>query len=112
MHHTLNLLAANTPNNGMSTIIMMVLMFVIFWVVLIRPQQKRQKELAARQAALKKGDKVITISGMHGTINAVSDHTVSVKIADGVFVKFDKVAIATINPEKKSKSEAKPVARG
>ena len=102
MYNTINILAADSPaGQGYSTIIMMVLMFVIFWVVLIRPQQKQRKELAAKQSALKKGDKVVTISGLHGSVNAISDYTVSIKVADGIFMKFDKVAIAAINPEKK-----------
>lgn len=75
---------------------MMGLLFVIMWVVIIRPQQKRQKELAARQASLKVGDKVVTIGGMHATINAVGDKTVSLRLADNVFVKYDKSAIATV----------------
>jgi preprotein translocase subunit YajC len=111
MNYTINILAtaAQPAGQGMNSIIMMVLMFVIFWVVLIRPQQKQRKELAARQSALKKGDKVITVSGLHGTVNAVSDQTVSLKVADGIFMKFDKVAIASINPEKKAKVEPKAV---
>ena len=79
-------------------LIMMILMFVIFWVILIRPQQKQRKELAAKQAGLKKGDKVVTIGGTHATVNAVSDKTVSLKIAEGTFVKFDKTAIASVVP--------------
>ena len=79
---------------------MMILMFVIFWVILIRPQQKQRKELAAKQAALKKGDKVVTIGGMHASVNAVSDKTVSLKLAEGTFVKYDKTAIATVIPSK------------
>lgn len=86
-------------------LIMMILMFVIFWVVLIRPQQKQRKELAAKQAALKKGDKVITIGGMHATVNAVSDRTVSLKVSEGTFVKYDKTAIATVLPSKSEKAE-------
>lgn len=108
MHNTLNILAADAgAGQGYQTIVMMVLMFVIFWVVLIRPQQKQRKELAARQSALKKGDKVVTVSGLHGSVNAVSDHTVSLKVADGIFMKFDKVAIAAVNPDKKQAPAAK-----
>ena len=81
-------------------LVMMILMFVIFWVILIRPQQKQRKELAAKQAALKKGDKVITIGGMHAIVNAVSEKTVSLKLAEGTFVKYDKTAIATVIPSK------------
>ncbi len=77
---------------------MMVLMFVVFWVILIRPQQKQRKELAAKQAALKKGDKVVTIGGIHASVNAVSEKTVSLKVAEGTFVKYDKSAIATVTP--------------
>lgn len=90
---------------GMNMIFMMLIMFVIFWVVLIRPQQKQRKELAAKQAALKKGDKVITIGGMHATVNAVSDKTVSLKISEGNFVKYDKSAIATVLPSKSGKDD-------
>ncbi|MBT8044861.1 MAG: preprotein translocase subunit YajC [Verrucomicrobiae bacterium] len=95
-------------------IIMMVLMFVIFWVVLIRPQQKQRKELAAKQAALKKGDKVITIGGMHATVNAVSERTVSLKLAEGIYVKYDKTAVATVIPKGTSaeNAESAPASRG
>lgn len=88
--------SANILGNPM---IMMVVMVVIFWVVLIRPQQKQRKELAARQDALKKGDKVITIGGMHGTVNAVSGKTVSLRVAEGTFIKYDKTAVATVIPK-------------
>ena len=81
-----------------SPIIMMAIMFVIFWVLLIRPQQKQRKELAAKQNALKKGDKVVTIGGMHASVNAVSEKTVSLKLAEGTFIKFDKTAIASVIP--------------
>jgi len=109
MNNTLNILAAAAPGagGGYQTIVMMVLMFVIFWVVLIRPQQKQRKELAAKQSGLKKGDNVITIGGVHASVNAVSDTTVSLKISDDVFVKYDKVAIAAVNPDKKSAAAPK-----
>jgi len=94
--------AGNILGNPM---IMMVLMFVIFWVVLIRPQQKQRKALAARQAGLKKGDKVVTIGGMYASVNAVSEKTVSLKLSEGTFVKYDKTAIATVIPSKGGNSE-------
>ena len=111
MNNSLLILA--NGQGGTQTIIMMVLMFVIFWVVLIRPQQKQRKELAAKQAALKKGDKVITIGGMHATVNAVSDKTVSLKLSEGIFVKYDKSAIATvINPKAESEEKKKEDTKG
>lgn len=81
--------------NPAGSLIMFAILFVVMWVVMIRPQQKRQKELKAKQESLKNGDKVITIGGMHATVNSVSDTTVSLRIADGIFVKYDKSAIAT-----------------
>lgn len=94
MTNTINILAAQ--GNPWQPLIMMGLLFVVMWVIIIRPQQKRQKELVARQASLKVGDKVVTIGGMHATINAVSDKTVSLRLSDNVFVKYDKSAIATV----------------
>lgn len=99
MNHITPILAEGAPNFFGSPIIMMILMFVIFWVILIRPQQKQRKELAAKQNALKKGDKVITIGGMHATVNAVSERTVSLKISEGTYVKYDKTSIATVIPK-------------
>ena len=71
----------------------------------IRPQQKQRKELAAKQSALKKGDKVVTIGGMHAIVNAVSERTVSLKISEGNFVKYDKTAIASVVPSKSGGEE-------
>ncbi|SHJ62364.1 protein translocase subunit yajC [Rubritalea squalenifaciens DSM 18772] len=95
MINTFNILAQG-DGNPYGSLIMMALLFVVMWVVLIRPQQKRQKELRAKQDSLKKGDDVITIGGLHGTVNAVSEKTVSIRVADNQFLKFDKSAIATI----------------
>jgi len=91
---TYEILAAGGP--GLQQMIMPILLVVIFWVVLIRPQQKRAKALRQRQANLKKGDNVVTIGGMHATVNAVSDTTVSLRISEGIFVKYDKTAIASV----------------
>jgi preprotein translocase subunit YajC len=98
---------------GMSQLIFFVLLFVIMWVVMIRPQQKRAKALRERQASLKKGDNVVTIGGMHATVNAISDTTVSLRLSEGVFVKYDKSAIANVlnkgaEKEEKSPKQASP----
>ena len=104
MNNTIDILAqaakaeSGSGNPLGNPIVMMILMFVIFWVVLIRPQQKQRKELAAKQSGLKKGDKVVTIGGIHATVNAVSEKTVSLKVAENTFVKYDKTAIATVTP--------------
>ena len=90
------IIAQGQGSAGIQQLIMPILLIVIFWVILIRPQQKRAKALRERQANLKKGDNIVTIGGMHATVNSVSDTTVSLKISDGTYVKYDKSAIASV----------------
>jgi preprotein translocase subunit YajC len=71
--------------------------FVIFYFLLIRPQQKRQKEHQNLLSNLKTGDKIITTSGIHGLIANVKDTTFLVKIADNVKIEVDKNAIASVS---------------
>jgi preprotein translocase subunit YajC len=71
--------------------------FIIFYFLLIRPQQKRQKEHQRLLSNLKTGDKVITTSGIHGLIANVKDTTFLVKIADNVKIEVDKNAIASVS---------------
>ena len=69
---------------------------VIFYFLIIRPQQKRQKEQAAIIASVKTGDKVVMNSGMHGIVANVKETTILVKVADNVKIEFDKAAVATV----------------
>ena len=71
---------------------------VIFYFLIIRPQNKRQKELKTLVSALKTGDKVVTNSGIHGIIaNVKEGSTLSLKIADNVKIEIDKAAIASVD---------------
>ncbi|MBF0338992.1 MAG: preprotein translocase subunit YajC [Nitrospirae bacterium] len=72
------------------------IIFIIFYLLLIRPQQKKAKEHSDMLQTIKKGDKVITSSGIYGLVEAVSDRTVTLKIAENVKVKFGKSHIAAI----------------
>jgi preprotein translocase subunit YajC len=74
--------------------IFMGLLFAVFYFILIRPQQKRQKEHRQLLENLKKGDKVMTSGGIQGTIVALSDKLVTVEIADKVKVKVGRSYIA------------------
>ncbi|MRS12933.1 MAG: preprotein translocase subunit YajC [Actinobacteria bacterium] len=67
---------------------------VAFYMLLIRPQQKRQKEHQALMSSLAEGDRIVTIGGVYGTIRSVDDGQVGVEIASGVIVQFDRSAIA------------------
>ncbi len=78
---------------------MMILMFVIMYFLLIRPQRQRQKELEARVAQLRVGDKVVTSAGIHGLVTNVKERTLMVKVADNVKIEFEKSAIASTTPK-------------
>lgn len=82
-----------------STLIMFALIFLIFFFMIIRPQQKRQKERQKMLDALKKGDKVLTSGGIHGTIVGIEEKTVLVQIADNVKVKVDRGSVSGVTKE-------------
>lgn len=88
-----------------SNLILFGSIILIFYFMIIRPQQKRAKERQKLIDSMKKGDKVVTASGIYGTIAGLDEKTVLVQIADNVKVKLDRSAIATIisesEPEKK-----------
>ena len=67
---------------------------VAFYMLMIRPQQKRQKEHQALMASLMVGDRVVTIGGVYGTISSVDDGRVGVEVAPSVIIEFDRAAIA------------------
>lgn len=75
-------------------LIFMGLLFAVFYFILIRPQQKRQKEHRQLLQNLKKGDKVITTGGLQGTVINLSDTVVTVEIADKVKVKVGRNYVA------------------
>ncbi len=75
----------------------LIFIFVIFYFLLIRPQQKKQKEHVKLVSGLKSGDRVITTAGIHGLITNVKDTTISLKVADNVKIEMDKAAVVTVH---------------
>ena len=73
--------------------VMMALIFVVMWFFMIRPQRKQQKELQKFRDSLKKGDKIVTIGGIYGTVVEVKDATVLVEVDNGVKMRFSKQAL-------------------
>ena len=86
----------------MSNIILFGSIILIFYFMIIRPQQKRAKERQKLLESVKKGDKVITSSGIYGTIAGLDEKTLLVQIADNVKVKLDRGSITTIISEPES----------
>jgi len=74
----------------------LLLMFVLMWFFIIRPAQKRQKTTANMQSELRRGDRIVTIGGLHGTVDAVDDATIYITVADGTRMQFERQAIARV----------------
>ncbi len=103
--NTQTLFAAAPPAGGqgapggtgslISTLIMFAAVIAIMYFLMIRPQQKRQKEHQKMLESIKKGDKVVTSSGMHGTVVETDEKTMTVQVAENTKIKFERGAIAT-----------------
>ncbi|MEH7504967.1 preprotein translocase subunit YajC [Neobacillus drentensis] len=86
-------------SGGIGTIIPLILMFVLFYFLLIRPQQKRQKAVQKMQTDLKKGDKIVTIGGLHGFIDSIDENKAVIKCGDGSRLTFDRNAIREVTAD-------------
>ena len=93
------LLFAQAAPGGLITFLPLLLIMVVFYVLLILPAQRRQKKTQQMLQALKNGDKVITNSGIYGTVVGLEDDTVQLRIADQVKIKLSRNAIAGLQPE-------------
>ena len=116
--NSLVLMAADSASSASltSSLIMFAAIILIFYFLIYRPQKKRDKEAKAMLAAMKKGDKVVTIGGIHGTIVTVKDKTVVVKVDDSARIEFSKEAISSVTSKdavkiapEKSKKDKKAV---
>lgn len=90
--NTILLSAQNNAAGSSGMLIMMVAIFAIMWLFMIRPQQKRQKEIRKFQNSLQEGTKVITGGGLYGTVKRIdlATNVVEVEVARGVVVSVDK----------------------
>lgn len=71
----------------------MILIFIVIYFFMIRPQQKKQKELATYRSSVKSGDKIITTGGIYGKIVSLQDNTVIIEVEDRTKIKIDRSAI-------------------
>ncbi len=91
--------AGGDPSGGLLSLAPIVLIFVLFYFLLIRPQQKRQKQHREMVANLKKGDEVVTAGGALGRITDVGDNFVTMEVAKGVEIKVQRHAVQTMMPK-------------
>lgn len=103
MNLTLLQAAAGQQGSNYTMIIMMVVLFAIVYFFMIRPQNKKQKEIQKFRNSLEIGQEVITIGGVHGTIKSINEeeNTVVLEVATGVKITFAKEAINPIATAKK-----------
>ncbi|WP_062110296.1 preprotein translocase subunit YajC [Bacillus niameyensis] len=73
-----------------------IIMIVLFYFLLIRPNQKRQKAVQTMQSSLQKGDKIVTIGGLHGMIDAIDEGKIVIKCGDGSRLTYDRNAIREV----------------
>lgn len=94
--NTLNIfLQAAQPGGGMPNLIILVGMILVFWLFMIRPQAKKAKQQKQFMNNIQKGDKIVTIAGIHGTINKVNeDNTLNLEVSPGSYLKIEKSAIS------------------
>ena len=89
------LLQAAPGGGGTPMLFMLGAMILVFWLFMIRPQAKKAKQAKEFQTNLQKGDKVVTIAGIHGTVNKVNeDATIMLETSPGSYMKIEKSAIS------------------
>ncbi len=91
--------AETQPANPLVSLFPIILIFVIMYMLLIRPQQKKNKEHQEMVKRLKAGDQVVTAGGIHGRITGVKDKSVTVRIADQVEIEVSRMSVAAVQKE-------------
>ncbi len=74
-------------------LIVIILMFVVMYIFMIRPQQKKQKEIVKWRESLKKGDRIVTVGGIYGTVSEVKDTFLIIEIDNNVKIRVDKSSV-------------------
>lgn len=107
---------APQQQNLLMSVVPFILIIAIFYFFIIRPQNKKQKETEKMINALKKGDKVVTIGGIHGVVSSTKEKSIIVKVDSNTSIEFNRSAIAAVvrdevkaakSAKKETKSEAK-----
>lgn len=87
------LLQAPQGNSGMMQILMIVVLIAVFYFCMIRPQNKKQKEIKKFREGIQKGDKVITAGGIFGTVREIKETHIVLEIAENVKISIDKGSV-------------------
>ena len=98
---------AGGAQGGFASFVPLIIMFAIFYFLLIRPQQKKAKEQTAMLSNLKKGNRVVTSGGIHGTITSLDENSVTLEIAEKTRVKFVRGNVSALLDAKADKAVEK-----
>lgn len=85
---------AEATGNSTGFWIMLAMLFVFMYLFVIRPEGKRKKKRQEFQTSIQKGDQVVTAGGLHGSVAAMDEHTITLKVSDTVRLKFDRIAVS------------------
>jgi preprotein translocase subunit YajC len=109
-----SLLSGVSPEGGgggsssfITTLIPFALIILVFYFLIIRPQNKKQKETQRMLGALKKGDKIVTIGGIHGVIQSVKESSVIVRVDENTKLEFSRSAISNVESAAKAEKTEK-----
>ena len=103
--------ADGTAGGGslLTSIIPFIAIIAIFYLLIIRPQNKKRKETEKMLSALKKGDKVVTIGGVHGVVHSVKESTVIIKVDENVKMEFLRSAVSSVITPSAAKEEKEKI---
>ena len=88
------------PNAGIINLVFLGAIFLVFYFFIIRPQSKAQKEIKEKVENMKKGDKIVTSSGIIGVLHKIDEDSALVDVGSNVKIRFLKTAISDVNPNK------------
>ena len=95
--------------NPIFSLLPLVAIIGIFYFLILRPQSKRNKDTQQMRSSLKKGDRVVTIGGIHGVIQSVRESTLIIKVDENVKLEFNREAVSSVSSSAKEDKEDKKV---
>src|SRR5215510_15886189 len=94
-----------TQGSTIMSFLPLIAIVAIFYFLILRPQNKKQKETQRMLSSIRKGDRVVTIGGVHGIIQSVKDSTVIVKVDDNTKLEFNRSAVASVESQAREEKE-------
>lgn len=95
-----------------NVIVIYVLILVVFYVLMIRPQQTQQRKRRDMLAKLRKGDRIVTVGGLHATVHDIDDEQLTLELAPNFRVKADRAAVSYVRTRKSEAPAPSPVSEG